>query len=334
MTVRLFRVIPIFFRPHLAGALLPTTLLLVLAGHVFAEIRVVTGQGEYHLGNYDTKLDGERFAIEAAKRNALEQVATYLESVTVVRDLVITTDEIRSYTAGLLVIQDQQVNIRTEQNDVVIHAEIVAQVDSDQVVAAIAVLRENEDTRGQLVALRTELDDLHQELVQANARLAAATEPQQIQALTQQRQELLDQTRSNDLLSQAWTGWTIGGANVAYAPLVGYVPPQALVIQAWQAAPWNRHVQAAQQKIIPTTTLPPHVHNAPGMTSSSARLQAAIRPWSGLMPRPRVSHSHPYMSPGLMSPGLNPYPHMRPSMPSAPRFSGSGRSRGGGRGRR
>jgi len=303
--------------------------IILFAVPAFAEIRLVSGQGEHRLGNYDTKLDAVHFALEAAKRNALEQVATYLESVTVAHDLAVTTDEIRSYTAGLLVLLDQQITTRIEQNEVILHADIVAQVDSDQVVAAITALRENEETRQQLVALRTELDDLHQELEQANARLAAATDPHQIQMLSQQRQDILDQTRSDDLLSQAWTGWTVGGTNSSYAPLVGYAPPQALVIQAWQAAPWNRNIQAAQQKIIPSTILPQYARSTTSVTSTSGRLRGAVRPWSGLMARPRMA-APPYIG----GPGLFPHSHMRPSIPSGGHFSGPGRSRGGGRGRR
>jgi hypothetical protein len=166
-------------------------------------------------------------------------------------------------------------------------------------------------------------------LEQANARLAVATDPQQVQVLSQQRQDLVDQTRSNDLLSQAWTGWTIGGSNVAYAPLVGYAPPQALVVQAWQAAPWNRHVQAAQQTILPATTLPQYARSIAPMSSSSTRLHAVVRPWSGVMQRPRMGQSSHHLGPGWI-----PTPHMRPAVPSGSRFSGSGRSRGGGRGRR
>src|SRR3989442_2988161 len=49
-----------------------------------AETRTVTADGEYRMGPRDTREDAVRLATEAAKRHALEQVATYLESVTVV----------------------------------------------------------------------------------------------------------------------------------------------------------------------------------------------------------------------------------------------------------
>ncbi len=69
-----------------------------------AEVRIVTAQGEHRMGDRDTREDAIRLATEAAKRNALEQVATYLESVTIVDGLDVTKDEIRTYTAGLVLV--------------------------------------------------------------------------------------------------------------------------------------------------------------------------------------------------------------------------------------
>lgn len=56
------------------------------------------GGGRIPLGDHDTKEDGTRLAVEAAKRHALEQVVTYVESVTTATALDLTRDEIRTYT--------------------------------------------------------------------------------------------------------------------------------------------------------------------------------------------------------------------------------------------
>ncbi|HEY6973622.1 MAG TPA: hypothetical protein VI359_04900, partial [Nitrospiraceae bacterium] len=79
----------------------------VLSSPVLAEVRIVNAQGEYRMGDRDTREDAIRLATEAAKRNALEQVSTYLESVTVVDGMDVTKDEIRTYTAGLVLVLDQ-----------------------------------------------------------------------------------------------------------------------------------------------------------------------------------------------------------------------------------
>ena len=70
------------------------TLFIILSlwpAATLAEVRTVTTQGEHRMGDRDTKEDAVRLATETAKRNALEQVAVYLESITVVDGLDVTT---------------------------------------------------------------------------------------------------------------------------------------------------------------------------------------------------------------------------------------------------
>src|SRR6185503_16752448 len=154
-----------------------------------ANVRVVTASGEYQMGDHDTRADAVRLAVEAAKREALEQVATYLESVTEVKNLDVTRDDIRTYTAGVVMVLNQEVSTRLEGETVVIHADLTAQVDPNEVAQAITALRENESAKNELVALRTEVDELHQQLDATNQALTTAVSPDQIQTLNQQRQD-------------------------------------------------------------------------------------------------------------------------------------------------
>ncbi|MGA6827213.1 hypothetical protein ACO9S2_06305 [Nitrospira sp. NS4] len=176
--------------PCLASLLLAAMMLWAQAGH--AEIRIVSAQGEHRMGDRDTREDALRLATEQAKRNALEQVATYLESVTVVDGLDITRDEIRTYTAGLILVLDQQTNTTLDGDAIVVKTDLIAQIDTEEVSHAIAALRENEDARHQLVALTQENEQLQQELDAANQALADATTLDQAQRATQHRQEILD----------------------------------------------------------------------------------------------------------------------------------------------
>ena len=72
---QIFPTFRLFLLATFALSSLLTTLLPVA---VQAEVRIVTAQGEYRMGDRDTREDAVRLATEAAKRNALEQVATYL----------------------------------------------------------------------------------------------------------------------------------------------------------------------------------------------------------------------------------------------------------------
>src|SRR6187401_1982981 len=146
-----------------------------------AEIRVVAAQGEYRMGNRDTREDAMRLATEAAKRNALEQVAMYLESVTVVEGTDITKDEIRTYTAGLILVLDQQANLWLDGDRVVVTVDLMSQIDTDEVAQAILAFRENESARSQLATLKNEIDDLQKQLEATNQFLTTAATAEEAQ---------------------------------------------------------------------------------------------------------------------------------------------------------
>ena len=213
------------FLPHrpitarlVVAVLIMTLLIPVIPSPALAEVRVVNAQGEYRMGDRDTREDALRLATEAAKRNALEQVATYLESVTTVDGMEVTKDEIRTYTAGVVLVLDQQVSTSLDGDTIVIKVDLVTQVDTEEVAKAIVALRENQDARHQLVALRQEMDQLQTELDAANQALQQATTVEQVQQASQQRQDLLNRAQSNAMVAQAWTDWVI------VAPVV-YKPP-------------------------------------------------------------------------------------------------------------
>jgi hypothetical protein len=230
------------------------------------DVRVVTSSGEYRMGDHDTRTDAVRMAVEAAKRQALEQVATYLESVTEVQNMDVTRDDIRTYTAGVVMVVDQKISTRLEGETVVIRADLTAQVDPNEVAQAITALRENESAKNELVALRAETDQLHQQLDAANQALATAVSPEQIQALTQERQDLLNQLQANALVSQAWTDWVYVTPVVYPYPWIGVQQVHGLLLQAHHLYPRNRHLQVVQQVV--TTQAATIPGPPPGVPSS------------------------------------------------------------------
>jgi uncharacterized membrane protein YgcG len=223
-----------------------------------ANVRIVTASGEYQMGDHDTRADAVRLAVEAAKRQALEQVATYLESVTEMKNMDVTRDDIRTYTAGIVMVLDQKISTRLDGDTVIIHADLTAQVDPKEVAQAIETLRENESAKTELASLRAETDQLHQQLDAANQALATATSPEQIQTLTQQRQDTLNQLQANALVSQAWTDWVYVTPIIYPYPWIGVQQVHGLLLQARQLNPGNRHLQIVQQAVTAQTgALPP-----------------------------------------------------------------------------
>jgi len=213
--------------------------LSALSSPAVAEVRVVNAQGEHRMGDRDTREDAIRLATEAAKRNALEQVATYLESVTVVEGMEVTKDEMRTYTAGLILVLDQRVNTTLDGETIVIKVDLVTQVDTEEVAQAILALRENEDARHQLVALRQEMDQLQGQLAAANQALEQATTAEQVQQASQERQDLLNHAQSNAMVAQAWTDWVVVSPVVYSYPGVGLAQTQALLNVARTLYPTN-----------------------------------------------------------------------------------------------
>jgi hypothetical protein len=254
-----------------------------------AEVRVVTAQGEHRMGDRDTREDAIRLATEAAKRNALEQVAVYLESITIVDGLDVTKDEIRTYTAGLVLVLEQDTNTTLDGDTIVVRTDLVAQIDTEEVGHAIAALRENEDARHQLVALQQENDQLQQDLEAANQALAQASTAEQTQQATQQRQDILNRVQSNAMVSQAWTDWVLVSPAVYPSPRVGLAQTQALLSVARGLYPTSPHVQVAQQVITtrqPPAPLQPPVPSAPGTTQPTMPShQITPAPGSQTVPR-------------------------------------------------
>ncbi|MDH4152647.1 MAG: hypothetical protein OEV01_02550 [Nitrospira sp.] len=229
----------------------------------FAEIRVVNAQGEHRLGDRDTREDAIRLATEAAKRNALEQVATYLESVTIVDGMDVTKDEIRTYTAGLVLVLNQRITTSLDGDVVIINADLLAQMDTEEVARAITALRENEDARVQLAELKQENEQLQEELKSVNQTLGSASTTDQIYQASQKRKEILNRVQSNAMVSQAWTNW------VLVSPM-GI--PQGLLNSASGLFPANPHIAIAQQIIAYRQPLaaphPPRSGSTPGRMPS------------------------------------------------------------------
>lgn len=307
----------------------------------FAELVTVGAEGEYRLGDHDTKEDAVRLAIEAAKRHALEQVATYIESVTTASALDITRDEIRTYTAGVVQVSEQRISTRLEGDQIIIHADLIVQIDPEEATLAVTTLRRNDDARQQLQLLRKEVDDLHQQLEATTARLAATASPEHMVAATQQRQDLLNQAQSDEALTQAWTNWALVAPTAYPYPWMGASQVQGLWAYAAFLYPANPHL-VVLQRLLPVAVpsrAAPAVASSPASLSTSARgfqprasssVGSTSHAFSGQrpprLPVPPRQYKLPSHPPSFM------YRHSPPSSRyNAPRSSGGGGRGGGGR---
>jgi tetratricopeptide (TPR) repeat protein len=186
-----------------AGIATLAACLWIVPGPAGAEVRMITAAGEYRMGDNDTKTDAKRLALLDAKRLALEQVGTYLEGVTEVKNLSVTKDEIRSYTAGIVEVTEQATRTELEGETTVVRVDVTVKVDTAVVARQIGELRKNELAREELVRAKTEADLLRKELEERNKQLALL-KGGAAEAAVQQRQQIIARADANELLARTW----------------------------------------------------------------------------------------------------------------------------------
>jgi hypothetical protein len=70
-----------------------------------AEIKVITAEATYTMGDGETPSFAEAMALQKAKQMALEQAGTYVESYSKVQNYNLTTEEIQTITGGVLQVE-------------------------------------------------------------------------------------------------------------------------------------------------------------------------------------------------------------------------------------
>ncbi|MBI5777119.1 MAG: hypothetical protein HY444_06990, partial [Nitrospirae bacterium] len=166
-------------------------------------VRTLTATGEYRMGDNDTKTDAKRLALLDAKRLALEQVGTYLEGVTEVKNLRVTKDEIRSYTAGIVEVVEQATRTTLEGETTVVRVDVTVKVDPAVVTRQLGELRKNELAKEELTRAKAEADLLRKELEEKNKQLVVL-KGGAAETAVQQRQQVLARADANELLAKTW----------------------------------------------------------------------------------------------------------------------------------
>ena len=195
-----------FLTKRLFGSVTLTTAFLL---HLFcisnaaAEVRTIASTGEYRMGDNDTRTDAKHLALLDAKRLALEQAGVYIESTTEVKNLDLTKEEIRAYTAGIVEVIEQNTRTVMEGDSTVIRVDVTAKIDTDVVTRQIDALRKNESGKTELLRLRMETDRLRQEMDAKTRELASLKAKAQVEAATAQRQQLVKKAFANELVERA-----------------------------------------------------------------------------------------------------------------------------------
>ena len=114
-------------------------LILVISTVGFAEIKEIISEGTYNMGDSETSSVAESRAIMNAKRIALEQAETYVESYSKVENMQLAKDEIQVLAAGIV-----EVTVLEKKRTIVgdglhIWVKIKARVKTDKIVIPFKV---------------------------------------------------------------------------------------------------------------------------------------------------------------------------------------------------
>ena len=202
------------WRPKVAAGNGVVLLLLLSVSIAAAELRTITATGEYRMGDNDTRADAKRLALLDAKRLALEEAGTYIESITQVKNFDLTKEEIRAYTAGIVEVTEQATRDVVDGITHIVRVEVTVKIDTDVVARQIDALRKNETVKAELLRARDEADRLRQERDALRQELAAAKSKPAVEALARKRREALTSADVNSLLTQAWVA--LGGSSEGF----------------------------------------------------------------------------------------------------------------------
>jgi tetratricopeptide (TPR) repeat protein len=176
----------------------------LIGGYAAAEVRTITATGEYRMGDNDTRIDAKRLALLDAKRLALEQAGTYLESITEVKNLQVSHDELRAYTAGIAEVIEQTTKDVMEGTTHIVRVEVTAKIDPAVIAKQVGILRTNEIAKKELLRARDEADFLRQELEVKTRELAAIHSRTEAESVTKQRQLIIVRAHVNELIQKVF----------------------------------------------------------------------------------------------------------------------------------
>ncbi len=179
-------------------------LALLVVSPTQAEVRTIAATGEYRMGDNDTRADAKRLALLDAKRLVLEKTGTYLEGVTEVKNLQVTRDEIRTYTAGIVEVVEQETRSTMEGETTVVRVDMTAKIDTDVVARQIEELRKHEQAKEELQQAWEEADRLRQEVEAKTKELAALKSKTGAEPLRKEREQALAKLDANELVARTW----------------------------------------------------------------------------------------------------------------------------------
>lgn len=139
----------------------------IIALPCHGEVKTFEREYTYQAGEADSKLSCRAIGLEQVKRLLLEELGTYLESVTEVKNFQLTKDQVTSLTAGI--VQTQIIDEKWDGQAYKIRARIMA--DPKEVTGAINKMKDDRKKLSDLEDARRRADDAMKEIQKLKAEL-------------------------------------------------------------------------------------------------------------------------------------------------------------------
>ena len=128
----------------------------------FAESKTFIKEYTYQASEFDSKASGRALALEQVKRLLLEELGTYVESETEVKNYKLTKDQIKVYTAGIL--RTEIISEKWDAESLKYWLKVKMVTDPQDVAEKVHSLRQDLQKTRQLEETRKKAEELSAEI--------------------------------------------------------------------------------------------------------------------------------------------------------------------------
>ncbi len=171
---------------------------------VNAEIKVIEADSSYIIGDNDSKIDARRIVVQEAKRKALDTAGTYIESLTEVKNMALSRDEVRAYSAGILEAEIVSEDMKGTAERPEIFIKVKCRIDTSTLTEQINNFKNNEDLKEQLDAALKENESLKREREKLVNNLSSEKDKSKAEDIRKKLDKVLLKEESNDDIRKVW----------------------------------------------------------------------------------------------------------------------------------
>ncbi|MDR3560605.1 MAG: tetratricopeptide repeat protein [Negativicutes bacterium] len=182
-------------------------MIFVLPSPGYAEGKEIVAEGTYVMGDGETPLIAEERALVAAKRTALEQAGTYVQSYSATKNYQLTADEVQVIASGIMEVTTLDKRRTVEGGGINFWVKIKALVTTDKIEDMAAKVKE--------MSLGEDYKKLQENYDKSQQEIAALKQQLQQTNSDKDRQQIRTEITARETLFQADTWLDRGNRRMA-----------------------------------------------------------------------------------------------------------------------